>query len=104
MNKILNLQDIKGVRDGVSFESPLSKTSAEYLLFITVLIVGSEEATFAGVNGDPKSATLLENTLFKSAKAVAEIELEALKTESTLFDKEVAVEFGLSIGSLIPEN
>lgn len=90
------------MRDGISEALPLSKTSAEYFLFITVFPVDSmEETELLGRNVELKSAILLVNTLFKSAKAVDGAELEALKAGLQLLDTGTVIV--LSRGSAIPK-
>lgn len=94
----LYLQGDKGVRDGRPEGSPLSRTSAEYLLFITVLFI-SDEDSFEGAN-ELKFVVVLVNTLSKSANSTAETELEALISGLILLDDAI---LDVSTESLMPK-
>lgn len=94
----LYLQGDKGVRDGRPEGSPLSRTSAEYLLFITVLFI-SDEDSFEGAN-ELKFVVVLVNTLSKSVNSTAETELEALISGLILLDAAI---LDVSTESLMPK-
>lgn len=94
----LYLQGDKGVRDGRPEGSPLSRTSAEYLFFITALFI-SDEVSFEGAN-ELKFVVVLVNTLFKSVNSVAETKLEALTSGLILLD---TATLDVSTESLMPK-